>query len=209
MDALFGPIAPPVSSKFADAAVTSIDPLQVKLSGDATGLDADTLIDTGFLAVADRVRVELSGRRVIVLGRQDGLTLPTASSTVQGIVELASDAETQAGTDAARAVTPAGLASVFGQDGIPYATSQGGSSTASIINSGSTANVTITFPTSRFSQAPRIYGGFDNARLTAGFASITATGATMTHANWSPGAAGAGISYWWLAVQMTPSAKDG
>jgi hypothetical protein len=37
---------------------------------------------------------------------------PDASDTVKGIVELATSAETQAGTDPARAVTPAGLASV-------------------------------------------------------------------------------------------------
>lgn len=37
--------------------------------------------------------------------------LPVSSSTQLGIVELATNAETQAGTDATRAVTPAGLAS--------------------------------------------------------------------------------------------------
>lgn len=40
-------------------------------------------------------------------------TLPEASTSVVGIVELATTAETQAGTDAARAVTPVGLNSVF------------------------------------------------------------------------------------------------
>lgn len=37
--------------------------------------------------------------------------IPAASATVQGIVELATNAETQAGTDATRAVTPDGLSS--------------------------------------------------------------------------------------------------
>ena len=41
------------------------------------------------------------------------LTIPSASTTVSGIVELATDAETATGTDATRAVTPAGL-STFG-----------------------------------------------------------------------------------------------
>jgi hypothetical protein len=36
---------------------------------------------------------------------------PAGSSTVQGLLELATDAETQAGSDTARAVTPAGLQS--------------------------------------------------------------------------------------------------
>jgi hypothetical protein len=40
-----------------------------------------------------------------------GTQVPDASTTVKGIVELATNAETQAGTDAVRAVTPAGLAS--------------------------------------------------------------------------------------------------
>lgn len=38
--------------------------------------------------------------------------LPTASTTTKGIVELATNTETQTGADAVRAVTPAGLASV-------------------------------------------------------------------------------------------------
>lgn len=37
------------------------------------------------------------------------VTVPDASETVKGIVELATDAETQIGTDTVRAVTPAGL----------------------------------------------------------------------------------------------------
>lgn len=40
--------------------------------------------------------------------------VPVASTTVQGKVELATDAETIAGTDVARAVTPAALAAVVG-----------------------------------------------------------------------------------------------
>lgn len=39
-----------------------------------------------------------------------GVTLPTASDTAAGIVELATTAETTTGTDATRAVTPASLA---------------------------------------------------------------------------------------------------
>lgn len=42
----------------------------------------------------------------------DGNTPPDASTTVKGIVELATSAETATGTDAVRAVTPAGLASL-------------------------------------------------------------------------------------------------
>ena len=41
----------------------------------------------------------------------DGTTVPNASTLVAGKVELATDAETQTGTDTTRAVTPAGLVS--------------------------------------------------------------------------------------------------
>lgn len=42
---------------------------------------------------------------------------PDASTTVKGIVELATDAEAQAGTDNIRAITPAGLMSAFNKTG--------------------------------------------------------------------------------------------
>jgi len=41
-------------------------------------------------------------------------TIPVASETVQGIVELATTAETTTGTDTERAVTPAGVAAAIG-----------------------------------------------------------------------------------------------
>lgn len=44
--------------------------------------------------------------------------VPAASTTASGKVELATNAETQTGTDAVRAVTPAGLASVVGTLGV-------------------------------------------------------------------------------------------
>ncbi|EGF93103.1 bacteriophage large tail fiber protein [Asticcacaulis biprosthecium C19] len=46
--------------------------------------------------------------------------LPPASTTVQGVVELATNAETVAGTDNTRATTPAGVAAAI--DAIPYCT---------------------------------------------------------------------------------------
>jgi hypothetical protein len=44
----------------------------------------------------------------------DGGVITASSTTVAGVVELATSAETQTGTDAVRAVTPAGLASMPG-----------------------------------------------------------------------------------------------
>ena len=56
-------------------------------------------------------------------------SLPTADATTQGIVELATDAETETGTDTARATTPANVASAYPKKSmlttagdIPYAT---------------------------------------------------------------------------------------
>jgi hypothetical protein len=42
-----------------------------------------------------------------------GFDAPAATDTVAGIVELATDAETQTGTDTTRAVTPAGAAATY------------------------------------------------------------------------------------------------
>ena len=49
----------------------------------------------------------------LVKRRIDAIQIPTAGTTARGVVELATDAETQAGTDTERAVTPAGLTSVI------------------------------------------------------------------------------------------------
>ena len=73
---------------------------------DATVVDAD---------------IDISGH--LIFTRHNGTTfdagsalpaLPVASDTVQGIVELATDAEATAGTDSTRAVTPHGLAAAVG-----------------------------------------------------------------------------------------------
>lgn len=45
-------------------------------------------------------------------------SISDATTTTKGVVELATDAETQAGTDTSRAVTPAGLASVVASESL-------------------------------------------------------------------------------------------
>ena len=52
-----------------------------------------------------------AGSRVTILQNEPNGAITQATTGAPGIVELATDAETQAGTDATRAVTPAGLAS--------------------------------------------------------------------------------------------------
>ena len=86
---------------FVWATVTAVSPLRVKLDGDTTALafTPDSLVDPAALSVDDRVRCELSERRVIIVGRSGGG------------VPFASDAQTIAGTATDLAVTPAGLAS--------------------------------------------------------------------------------------------------
>ena len=96
--------------------VTDTSPLRVTLDGDTTELPftPDSLVDPLVFAVNDRVRCDLAGRRLVIVGRAGGSTVtpPNASTTVAGLVELATNAETITGTDASRAVTPAALAAV-------------------------------------------------------------------------------------------------
>ena len=62
-------------------------------------------VDAGALEVIDRVQVNTLGHVTSVTKR----TFQSASASQKGIVELATNAETAAGTDATRAVTPASL----------------------------------------------------------------------------------------------------
>jgi hypothetical protein len=89
----------------------------------------------------------------------------------------------------------------------PFAVAQGTGSIAGI-GAGSSANVTLTFPTGRFTVAPFVYAIPGSSRLTPGFSSISTTGATINWGNWSTGAAGS-TTFNWFAVQMTPGTADG
>jgi len=57
-------------SEFLWATVTQIGPLRVKIDGDAAALlfAPESLVDVATLAVNDRVRVELSGTRILIHG---------------------------------------------------------------------------------------------------------------------------------------------
>lgn len=70
-------IPPPARPVFEDFTVTAVGPLRIQRDGDASELPftPDTLISTDLLSVDDRVRVELSGGRLIVHGRADGLAV--------------------------------------------------------------------------------------------------------------------------------------
>jgi len=68
------------------ATVTGISPLRIKLDGDTTAIPTtpDSLINPATLAVDDRVRTELSGNRLVVLGRVDGVLVADAASLAWG-----------------------------------------------------------------------------------------------------------------------------
>jgi len=73
----------------------------------------------------------------------DGLVVPDASETVKGIIELATSAEAQAGSDTVRAVTPAGLLAALN------ALTLGRGQTWQDVTASRTAGVTYTNTTGR------------------------------------------------------------
>ena len=88
--------------KIGPAHVGATAPNSSPAAGGSTGNSiGESWLDTSLTPVGDKV---WNGTAWIN-------TTPASSTTVQGLVELATNAETQAGSDAARAVTPASLQS--------------------------------------------------------------------------------------------------
>ena len=193
-----------------------MSPLRIKLDGDTSAIPVtpDSLTDPATLVVDDRVRTELSGNRLVVLGRVGGLVLSDASTSLKGIVELATDAETITGTDAARAVTPAALAAALADSdvreamGIPYAQAAGVASGVSVAAGGSTS-VTITLPSGRFGVPPIIGVSRTNdlRDITVGYDTVTTTSFTLYRG--SVGNARSGVGASWTATQMTSGSAAG
>lgn len=84
-----------------------------------TGLTKERMLE---IEAASVVSGEIDGTGHLILTKHDGteidagyalVAVPDASTTVKGVSELATQAETEAHTDATRAVTPASLASTF------------------------------------------------------------------------------------------------
>lgn len=84
-------------TRFEDATVTGVDPLRIRLDGDADPLPftPDSLIAAAALAEGDRVRIELSERRVVLYGRADGppvgAGLPSRLASTAGAVSAVTD----------------------------------------------------------------------------------------------------------------------
>ena len=64
--------------------VTAVSPLRILLDGDTSALPfaPDSLVDPLSLAVDDRVRVEMSSRRVVIIGRSQGVPAIPAGTIV-------------------------------------------------------------------------------------------------------------------------------
>jgi len=63
------------SAAFEDCTVTAIAPLRIKRDADTSELafTPGTLVNTAFLTIGDRVRVDISRKPMLVVGRADGL----------------------------------------------------------------------------------------------------------------------------------------
>lgn len=85
-------------STWNDATVTGVSPLRITLDGDTTALPftPDSLVDPASLVVSDRVRCELSSRRVVIVGRSGGVavTTRTVSYTTSSLADGASETTT-------------------------------------------------------------------------------------------------------------------
>jgi hypothetical protein len=125
-----------------------------------------------------------------------------ATATEAGVIELATQAEVDAGTDTLRAVTPATLKN---RAGLPYATAAGrGASSAS-------GAVTVTLPAGRFTQPPRISvtpGNHPNVLVPRVAADPTAT-SFQVQLFTMPGAGLVAGNFDWIAVQMTAGSGSG
>lgn len=103
-------------SRFAWGTVDSVEPLRIRVDGDADPLPftPDALVDPRILTPGDRVRLELADRRVIVLGRAGG----DAAAFLRGLDNLCINGDfriNQRGYTSGTALTP-GLFTGFGHD---------------------------------------------------------------------------------------------
>jgi len=92
--------------------------------------------------------------------------------------------------------------------GVPFATAAGTGTWPTVGSGASTGNITVTFPTGRFTVAPIVVVSPDNSRLTGAAGLITTTNFGANFGNYSGLTAGTG-SFSWYAVQMTPTTAAG
>ncbi len=123
----------------------------------------------------------------------------SASTTVSGYVELATDTETQTGTDATRAVTPASLKStLIARGGSKILT--GTATIAGLAANGGFTTSAVTFTGGFFSSAPLVFLAQHSSRLTLSISvNATISGFTIGANNWSPGPT-ASTQVDWVAI---------
>lgn len=92
---------------------------------------------------------------------------------------------------------------------LPWAEAVGSGTQSGSLTTGSGVDINITFPTGRFTVAPRVFASSDSPRVTIGVTNVTATGAQIRLYNWSGATASGPIPYYWEAKQMTSSAANG
>lgn len=214
--------------RFNWATVTSVSPLRVRMDGDTTALPftPDSLTDPSLLAVNDRVRCEISERKIVIIGRSGGspllatnaetqagtsttravtpagLASRTSTTTRTGIVELATDAEAVTGTDTSRAVTPSGLAAAVGKIQTLYGTFSNSTWNSGVGNSGLVwwGERTVTFGVT-FVQVPAIsiYGLTTGAVMACTVLSASTTSFTFRAIRFQAALSGT-YDFAWTAV---------
>jgi hypothetical protein len=133
----------------------------------------------------------------------------TSAFTAQAVPIPIADGGTGA-TSASAAITALGIKQP-GDTGVPFAVSAGTASpTLTSASPWSAGSIAVTFPTSRFSQAPMVTATATNnaaVPMIAWVSGITTTGFTLRTAYY--GATNNAIATYWTAVQMTSSAGAG
>lgn len=185
------------------AAATAGDGFELTIVKTDASAHAVTIDGSGAETIASALTFALSGQGDAATLVCDGASnwnfkgnkttpsaVPSASTSAQGIIEIATNAETLAGSDSARAVTPAGLASLAtsGKLVIGPVTLQWGTTART------SAVTTVAFPTP-FSGAPyNIQGTFLNG--VAGGGSYPTQITAVSSSGFSFYDATAGSLYW-------------
>lgn len=153
----------------------------------ATGLPLTTGV-TGTLPIANGGTGATTGAAALT-----ALGLVSASTAAQGIVEIATDAETQTGTDTSRAITPANLAAAKIQLGTAIASTSGTSIDFTGIPSWA-KRVTVMFNvvSTSGSSVPLVQLGDAGGIETSGYAGVVGVGQQAN--NWLVAALSAGFS---------------
>lgn len=179
------------------AAVTSIPTANVLMYWGTLGVGFGKVWEQGSIDSAGDIYQR--GNKVID-------TSITANDTRVGAIEIATQAEANAGTDYTRAITPQTLRN---SQNVAWAMAAGIASPSNIA-AGDTGTVTVTLPSGRFSQAPLITltprTGAPHLRMSGESARSTSS-FTITQYNGTSGPSYASVN--WIAIQMSSGSASG